>query len=63
MAIVHVRGRNTDRDGKILEGDLGTIALLVMLKDRGKWWIVTGQNTEVRPLPESFKPGGKPLAP
>jgi uncharacterized protein (TIGR02246 family) len=63
VAVVHVRGRNTDHDGKLLEGDLGTIAVLVMVKDRGKWWIVTGQNTEVRPLPETFKPGGKPLAP
>jgi uncharacterized protein (TIGR02246 family) len=63
VAIVHVRGRNTDHDGKLLEGDLGTIAVLVMVKDRGKWWIVTGQNTGVRPLPETFKPGGEPLAP
>ena len=55
VAIVHVRGRITDRDGKLLEGDQGTIALLVMLKERGKWWIVTGQNTEVRPLPEAVK--------
>ncbi len=63
VAIVHVRGRNTDRDGKLLEGDQGTIALLVMLKDRGKWWNVTGQNTEVRPLPEAIKSAEKPLAP
>ena len=55
VAIVHVRTRNTDRDGKLLEGDQGTIALLVMLKERGKWWVVTGQNTEVRPLPEAVK--------
>jgi len=58
VAVVHVRGRNTDRDGKLLEGDKGSIGVLVMVKERGKWWIVAGQNTEVRPLPESFKPPG-----
>ena len=63
VAIVHARGRITDRDGKLLEGDQGTIALLVMLKERGKWWVVTGQNTEVRPLPEAVKSAGKPLGP
>jgi len=63
VAIAHVRGRNTDRDGKLLEGDEGTIASLVMVKEAGKWRIVAGQNTEVRPLPEAFKPAGKPPAP
>ena len=60
VAIAHVRGRNTDRDGKLLEGDKGTIATLIMVKEGGKWRIVAGQNTEVRPLPEAFKPVGKP---
>jgi uncharacterized protein (TIGR02246 family) len=63
VAIAHVRGSNTDRDGKLLEGDEGTIALLVMVKEGGKWWTVAGQNTQVRPLPEAFKPIGKPPAP
>jgi len=63
VAIAHVRGRNTDRDGKLLEGDEGTIASMVMVKETGKWRIVAGQNTEVRPLPEAFKPAGKPPAP
>jgi len=36
VAIVHVRGRSTDRDGKLLEGDEGAIALLPMVKERGK---------------------------
>ena len=60
VAIAHVRGRNTDRDGKLLEADKGTIATLIMVKEGGKWRIVAGQNTEVRPLPEAFKPVGKP---
>jgi uncharacterized protein (TIGR02246 family) len=63
VAIAHVRGRNTDRDGKLLEGDEGAIAMLVMVKTGGKWWVVAGQNTQVRPLPEGFKPVGKPSAP
>jgi len=63
VAIVHVRTRNTDRDGKLLEGDQGTIALLVMLKESGKWRTATGQNTELRPLPETVKSAGKPLGP
>jgi uncharacterized protein (TIGR02246 family) len=62
VAIVHVRGRNTDRDGKLLEGDEGTIGVLVMVKERGKWWITAGQ-TEVRPLPGAFKPDAKPREP
>jgi uncharacterized protein (TIGR02246 family) len=63
VAIVHVRGRNTDRDGKLLEGDEGTIGVLVMVKERGKWWITACQNTEVRPLPGAFKPDAKPREP
>ena len=63
VAIVHVRGRSTDRDGKLLEGDEGAIALLVMVKERGKWWITAGQNTEVRPLPQAFKPDATPGEP
>jgi len=63
VAVVHVRGRNTDRNAKLLEGDQGSIVLLVMVKEGGKWRIVAGQNTEVRPLPEAFKPGAKPPTP
>ncbi len=63
VAVVHVRGLNTDRNGKLLEGDEGAMGVLVMVKERGKWWIVAGQNTLVRPLPEGFKPAAKPLAP
>ena len=63
VAIVHARTRDTDRDGKLLEGDQGTIVLLVMLKERGKWSFVAGQNTEVRPPPEEVKSAGKPLGP
>ncbi|HET8925651.1 MAG TPA: SgcJ/EcaC family oxidoreductase [Candidatus Acidoferrum sp.] len=60
LAIVHVRERNTDRDGKPLEGDEGNRLLLVMSKERGKWWILAGQNTQVKPLPEAFKLGNSP---
>ena len=63
VAIVHARGRITDRNGKLLEGDQGTIAVLVMLKESGKWRTATGQNTELRPLPETVKSAGKPLGP
>jgi len=63
VAVVHLRGLNTDRNGKLLEGDEGAMGVLVMVKERGKWWIVAGQNTLVRPLPEAFKPGAKPPTP
>jgi len=59
VAVVHVRGRNTDREGKLIEGNKSSIGVLVMVKEQGKWWIVAGQNTEVRPLPESFKASGR----
>jgi uncharacterized protein (TIGR02246 family) len=62
VAIAYVRGRNTDRHGKLLEGDEGTIASLIMVKQARKWRIVAGQNTEVRPLPEGFTPAAKPSA-
>jgi len=60
IAIVHVRERNTDRDGKPLEGDEGNRLLLVMLKERARWWILAGQNTQVKALPEVFKPQNSP---
>lgn len=63
VAVVHVRGRSIDRDGKLLEGDKGTIALLVMVKERGRWRITALHNTEVRPLPEALKPGSGPREP
>lgn len=50
---------NTDRDGKLLDGGKGSITVLVMVNEQGKSWMVAGQNTELRRLPESFKAPGK----
>jgi uncharacterized protein (TIGR02246 family) len=63
VAVVHVRHHNTDRDGKVLAGDEGAMGTVVFAKERGKWWIIAGQNTIVRPLPEAFEQAGKPPAP
>jgi uncharacterized protein (TIGR02246 family) len=63
VAVMHVRHHNADRDGRVLAGDDGAMGTVVLAKEQGKWWVIAAQNTIVRPLPEAFKPSGKPGEP
>ena len=61
--MVHVRHHNIDRDGKLLEGDLGAMGTVVMVKERGNWSIISAQNTIVQKLPPAFRQGEQPHKP
>jgi PPOX class F420-dependent enzyme/OxyR family protein/uncharacterized protein (TIGR02246 family) len=57
VAIAHVRRVALDDDGRPIEpssdltGAFSEVALYVLVRSNGSWWLAAGQNTIVRPLP------------
>ncbi|MDR6224935.1 SgcJ/EcaC family oxidoreductase [Desmospora profundinema] len=53
VAVTHVRQYPTTSEGKIIEDGQGSLAIYVMVKEQGTWWIAAGQNTLVQSTPKS----------
>jgi uncharacterized protein (TIGR02246 family) len=55
VAIAHVRRAALDADGEPVPIDDASVfsemAMYVLVRRDGKWWLATGQNTPVRPKP------------
>jgi hypothetical protein len=55
VAIAHVRRAALDADGETVPIDdtsvFSEMAMYVLVRRDGKWWLATGQNTPVRPKP------------
>jgi uncharacterized protein (TIGR02246 family) len=58
VAVAHVRRLALDPDGQPLEptadvtGAFSEMALYVLVKRDGTWWLAAGQNTPIRPRPD-----------
>lgn len=47
IAIAYKHARATTADGELIDVDPAMIALYVLVKEQGRWWIVARQNTAV----------------
>jgi uncharacterized protein (TIGR02246 family) len=59
VVVAHVRRLAVDAEGRALEptteptGAFSEMALYVLVKRDGRWWLAAGQNTPIRPGPPS----------
>jgi|tagenome__1003787_1003787.scaffolds.fasta_scaffold20587205_1 uncharacterized protein (TIGR02246 family) len=59
VAVAHVRRTALDPDGEPIKpsaeisGPFSEMALYVLVRRNGTWWLTAGQNTPVRPEPQS----------
>jgi hypothetical protein len=55
VAFAHVRRVTLDTDGQPIPIDDATVfsemAMYVLVRRDGKWWLAAGQNTPIRPKP------------
>ena len=51
VAIVHKTAMSASAKGELLGSDPAMVALYVMVKEGGRWWIAARANTLVRPPP------------
>lgn len=55
VAVAHVARRALDADGRVLEptqdvsGGFSEMAMYVLVRRNGTWWLAAGQNTPMRP--------------
>ncbi|SEG94872.1 conserved hypothetical protein [Saccharopolyspora kobensis] len=48
VAIAHKHARATTADGELIDVDPAMIALYVLVKEQGRWWVAARQNTLTR---------------